>query len=114
MDQVEAALEAPENDAFVCRADTVAELAEHFGMDSDALEATVARYNELCHGVEDLDIGKDAQFMVALENGPLCMACIRFMFVAIDGGIPTTCVQRRLTMTCEPFLACTLSAWTAR
>lgn len=89
MDQVEAALEAPENDAFVCRADSVAELAEHFGMDAAALEATVERYNELCHGGEDLDIGKDAQFMVALENGPLYMARMCFMFVAIDGGIPT-------------------------
>ena len=89
MDQVEAVPEAPENDAFVCRADTVAELAEHFGMDAAALEATVDRYNELCHGGEDLDIGKDAQFMVALENGSLYMARICFMFVAIDGGIPT-------------------------
>ena len=74
MDQVEAVLEAPENDAFVCRADTMAELAEHFGMDAAALEATVARYNELCHGGEDLDIGEDDQFIVALENDPLCMA----------------------------------------
>ena len=79
MDQVEAALEAPENDAFVCRADTVAELAEYFGMDSDALEATVARYNEPCHCGEDLDIGQDDQFMVALENDPLCMARICFV-----------------------------------
>lgn len=89
MDQVEAALKAPENDAFVCRADTVAELAEYFAMDSGVLEATVARYNELCHGGEDLDIGKDAQFVVALENGSLRMARICFMFVVIDGGILT-------------------------
>ena len=60
--------------------ETVEELAEAMGIDSDTLVATVDRYNELCAAGEDEDFGKDAEYLLALETGP---------YYAIT---PTTCV----------------------
>ena len=44
------------------------ELAELIGVDPDALDATIARYNELCDAGEDADFGKPAEYMNKLEN----------------------------------------------
>ena len=46
------------------KADTIAELAEKQGLDAAALEATVARYNELCDKGEDDDYDKEAEFFI--------------------------------------------------
>lgn len=43
---------------WMVRADTIAELAGRIGVPADALEASVARYNELCAGGVDLDFGR--------------------------------------------------------
>ena len=44
------------------------ELAELIGVDPDAFEATIARYNELCDAGEDADFGKPVEYMNKLEN----------------------------------------------
>ena len=43
-------------------------LAEKIGVDKAALEATVARYNELCLKGVDEDFGKPAQYMIPVEG----------------------------------------------
>ncbi len=52
----------------VPHAATIGELAEQIGLDAATLEATVARYNELCaKGVDD-DFGKPAEFLIPVEG----------------------------------------------
>ena len=52
----------------VPHAATIGELAETIGVDKAALEATVARYNELCAKGVDEDFGKPAQYMIPVEG----------------------------------------------
>lgn len=52
----------------VPHASTIGELAGLIGVDAAALEATVARYNELCAKGEDEDFGKPAQYMIPVEG----------------------------------------------
>ena len=47
---------------------TAAELAELIGADPATLEASIARYNELCAAGEDKDFGKPAEYMNALDK----------------------------------------------
>ena len=63
----------PDDPAYLYAADTVEELAVRMGLDEDAQEtfvATVERYNELCESGSDEDFGKDATYMIALNNPP--------------------------------------------
>lgn len=52
----------------VPHAATIGELAELIGVDKAALEATVARYNELCLKGVDEDFGKPAEYMIPVEG----------------------------------------------
>ena len=67
---------------FAYKGETVAELAEAVGLDAATLEATVARYNELCDQGEDVDFGKDAQYMRKLEG---TLYIIRLPQITTDG-----------------------------
>lgn len=52
----------------VPHAASIGELAGLIGVDAAALEATVARYNELCAKGVDEDFGKPAQYMIPVEG----------------------------------------------
>lgn len=67
---------------FAYKSDTVAGLAEAVGLDAQQLEATVARYNELCDKGVDEDFGKESEYMNKLE-GPYYI--IRLPMVTTDG-----------------------------
>ncbi len=67
---------------FAYQADTIAELAQAVGLDEQVLEATVARYNELCEKGIDEDFGKASEYMVKLE-APYTL--IRLPMVTTDG-----------------------------
>lgn len=54
---------------MVWKADTIRELAEKAGLNPDALEATVTRYNGFCETGVDEDFGRTDN-LVKLENGP--------------------------------------------
>ena len=47
---------------------TARELAELIGVDADALEATITRYNELCDAGVDEDYGKPAEYLNKLDK----------------------------------------------
>ena len=64
------ALEAALVDGRAFEAETLAELAELLDMDSAVLEATVNRYNELVARGADVDFGKPAEHLQAIEEGP--------------------------------------------
>jgi succinate dehydrogenase/fumarate reductase flavoprotein subunit len=55
---------------IIQQADTIAELATKMRMPPEALEATVARYNELCEKGVDEDFGKPARYMIPLTTPP--------------------------------------------
>lgn len=55
---------------YVFKCDTIAELAEKLGLPADALEATVARYNELYDKGVDEDFGKETHRMSAVRTAP--------------------------------------------
>ena len=63
------ALQLPET----CRADSLQALAEQMEVDPGVLEATVARYNQLCALQFDEDFGKPAEQLLALR-GPVYYA----------------------------------------
>ncbi len=63
-DQLQQAID----EGWAYKADTLAECAEHFGLEN--LEATVAEYNEMCESGEDALFGKDPAFMTAVGEGP--------------------------------------------
>ena len=54
----------------VYKADTIRELAEKIGIDPDALEETLARYNDFCHSGKDEEFEKNPKFLRPLEKGP--------------------------------------------
>ena len=76
---------AEEDDLAVV--DTLAEAAEHFGLDADALEASVKRYNELCAAGSDADFGKPAALMVPIQNPPYYVGKLNQYYLMSVGGI---------------------------
>ncbi|MEQ2443739.1 FAD-dependent oxidoreductase [Pseudoflavonifractor sp. CLA-AP-H29] len=68
--ETEEILQAAIDAGYVYKADTIAELAEKMGFDSDVLEATVEQYNSYCASGVDEEFGKDAQYLDAVEGGP--------------------------------------------
>ncbi len=63
-EQIEAAIE----EGWAFKADTIAELADHFGLVN--LEATVAEYNEMCAAGSDELFFKPEQYLIGIEEGP--------------------------------------------
>jgi len=52
------------------KADTLEELAQITGMDTETFLSAVARYNDLCERGVDVDYGKAAEKMIAIDKGP--------------------------------------------
>ncbi len=62
--------------------ETAADLADAVGINAEALEATIARYNELCDAGEDTDFGKKSEYMNKLEG---TLYIIRLPQITTDG-----------------------------
>lgn len=84
------------------KADSIGGLAEATGLDKAALEATVARYNELCAKGNDDDFGKKAEMMVGLDQGPYYIAQLGYSFFFETGGIVTDKQRRVIKADGEP------------
>jgi succinate dehydrogenase/fumarate reductase flavoprotein subunit len=57
-------------EGIIKKADTVGELAEMFGLDGDKVEATMARWNEMCVTKTDNDFGRPAGTMMKIQRPP--------------------------------------------
>jgi fumarate reductase flavoprotein subunit len=79
----------PSHSDSIFKADTYEALAKNFGLDVETFVGQVERYNSYCARGQDLDFGKDSQFMVPLTTAPYYMARIQPTFVVIIGGIMT-------------------------
>ena len=77
------------------KADKIEDLAAAFDLDTTAFAATVKRYNELAAKGVDEDLGKPAEKMIAIENGPFYIAKLGYSFFFETGGI-TTDINRRV------------------
>ena len=78
-------------------ADTIPELAEKLGIDPDALQATVDRYNELCEAGADEDFGKDPQYLAPVVNPPFYGIHRHVRISAIVSGVDVNNDQQCLT-----------------
>lgn len=65
------------SEGMVQTADTLAALADKVGIDPDALEASVARYNRFCETGVDEDFGKEAIDLVPVLKPPFAAVEIR-------------------------------------
>ena len=88
------ALDGKNNDSLF-KGDSIDDLAGNFGLDAQALKATVDHYNELCAAGADTDLGKAADLMVPIENAPYYMAKLTYSYFFSVGGIWTD-KQRRV------------------
>lgn len=55
---------------FIFKADTIEELADKTGLPKEQLLDTVKRYNDFAAKGEDEDFGKNADYLVAVDQGP--------------------------------------------
>lgn len=96
--------ESLENDktGTLFKADSVDELAAKFDLDAEAFKATLTRYNELCKAGADEDLGKSAEKMIAIENGPFYIAKLGYSFFFEVGGVTTDKERRVLNDNNEP------------
>lgn len=61
---------ASQNNNFVKKGDSIEEVAEMLGLQVDAVQDTVDRYNELCEAGNDTDFYKRSEYLAAIDDGP--------------------------------------------
>ena len=71
------------------KADTLEELAKQMNIDPAALRSTVERYNELCAQGEDTDLGKKAELLLPVKNGPFYGVKNHIVLYSVLGGVKT-------------------------
>jgi len=69
------------------KAESIEALAGQMGVPSEALEATVARYNDLARNGRDLDFGKRADRLTTVERPPFYAGWVRQEFLVVLGGL---------------------------
>jgi len=74
-------------DGLMFKGETIAELAEALGADPATLEATVARYNEMCEKGVDDDFGKGAKYLTKIAVGPFYASRIRCALLVVPYGL---------------------------
>ena len=73
----------------VWRADTLAEVAELAGLDPEKVQAQVDEYNGYCENKHDSMFGKDAQYLLPIQEGPFYIALIHERMEGPLGGVQT-------------------------
>ena len=74
----------------VVKADTLEELAEKLGISVDHLTAAFAMYNDSCKKGVDEYLGKPAEFLIAMEDGPYYAVIGRASELCTLGGLKIT------------------------
>lgn len=73
----------------IYRADTIEELATYVGLDPEKLAETVAKYNEMCAAGDDLEFGKDPQWMLPFSKAPYYLGVPGWIVYVICGAVGT-------------------------
>lgn len=73
----------------IFKTDSLDDLARSMNMDAADLKAAVDSYNECCKAGTDTQFGKNAEFMIAIENGPYYGYRLDPNFQVAIGGICT-------------------------
>ena len=73
----------------VYSSESLEDLAKHFDLDVSAFMETINRYNNYCESGLDEELGKDAAFLLKIEQPPFFIAKMINNLIAIDGGITT-------------------------
>ncbi len=84
------------------RSDTIAGLAEPFGLDPQALEKFVSEYNAMCAAGKDTVWGKDPQYLLPLSTPPYYIAKPVNHVMNTFGGIATNRHFQVITNEREP------------
>jgi succinate dehydrogenase/fumarate reductase flavoprotein subunit len=84
------------------KADTIAELAKLIVVDSDALEATLARWNELCATKNDVDFGRPAGTMMKIQRPPFYAGVVWPVVSNTQGGPEHDAKQRIIDVEDQP------------
>ena len=71
------------------KADSLKELAQKMDVPPENLEATVARYNELCDLGKDLDYGKRPEVMGKVQDPPFYAGKLVASLLTMCGGLRT-------------------------
>ncbi len=82
-------LEAAVDGVEVVKADTIEELAQAMGVDEATLVETVETYNQYCANGVDEQFGKDAAYLVPLDQGPYYAVRIYVCTGGTIGGVKT-------------------------
>jgi len=73
---------------LIQQAESLAALATIIGVDGEALETTVHRYNQIAHRGEDPDFGKNARSLLPLDEPPYYAAEVRPAVAIVMGAGP--------------------------
>lgn len=76
------------DEKIVYKADTLEELAEKTGMNSEILINQVNRYNQFCQNGEDEDLGQTT--LIPINEGPYYAISIKTITMGTIGGLKTT------------------------
>lgn len=85
---------ANDDGSSLATADTIEALAENFGIDPEALNATIERYNESCRLGVDRDFSKAPELMLPIAEAPFYMARLAFDYYFSTGGLLIDKYQR--------------------
>ena len=85
MEYINAALE--EGSPNVFKADTLEQLAKEINIVPTTLMYTMAHYNRLCEQGEDTDLGKSANYMIPMYDGPWYAVKADMEFFGTVGGV---------------------------
>lgn len=99
-DDIAALLES--NPETTVRADTVEELAEAIGCDSEVLAATLKEYNACCAAGEDAAFGKPAQWLIPVEGGAYYACKLKLGMFTTCGGLKVDTESRVLDAAGNP------------
>lgn len=94
-EKAEEYLQTAINEGWAFKADTIEELAKHFGLEN--LSATVDSYNAMCEAGEDTQFGKEANFMLGLGEGPYYAFEYEPSAWGTNGGVKVDSHMRAIT-----------------
>lgn len=100
--EILAASAASNDEDTLFGANTIEELAEHYGLPAETLAAEVKAYNEHCANKADKDWCKGEQWLMPLEQGPFYIARPDTLFLMTIGAIATNRDSQAINADKEP------------